>query len=160
MHAQSQMLENCKIPISFNLFGNIQSVRCGHYAIWMYPFNITLFIFEYPHKMLPDPPLVTSPPLCGVNPVRSLNSLPPSLYSLVIADKKSDFLYINDQFLPWLVNDFNHLFQFNWNIFWKHMLVGHKINFKIINSKINWPQFFCNNSFSTCFDFFEAKSLQ
>ena len=65
MHAQSQMLENCKIPISFNLFGNIQSVRCGHYAIWMYPFNITLFIFEYQHKMLPDPPLVTNPPLCG-----------------------------------------------------------------------------------------------
>ena len=23
-----------------------------------------------------------------------------------------------------------------------------------IDSKINWPQFFCNNSFSTCFDFF------
>ena len=57
------MLENHKLPISFISFGNIQSVRCCHYAICMYPFNITLFIFEYPHKMLPDPPLVTSPPL-------------------------------------------------------------------------------------------------
>ena len=67
MHAQLQMLENCKILISFNFCGNIQSVRCGHYAIGMYPFNITLFIFEYPHKMLPDPPLVTSPPLWTVD---------------------------------------------------------------------------------------------
>ena len=72
MHAQLQMLENCKIPISFNFFGNIQSVRCDHYSISMYPFNITLFIFEYPHKMLPAPPQVTSPPLCIIDVVENL----------------------------------------------------------------------------------------
>ena len=42
--------------------------------------------------------------------------------------------------------DFHHLFQSNWNIFFKHILDGHKLNVKSINSKINWPQFSCSNS--------------
>ena len=59
----------------------------------------------------------------------------------------------SDQFLPWLMYDFNHLFQFNWNVFFKHILDEYKLNFKSIDSEINLPQFFCNNSFATCFDF-------
>ena len=86
-----------------------------------------------------------------INPVRSRIGLPRSLLTI-----NTWYKMIN--LLPCLIYDFNQLFQFNWNIFFKHILDGLKLNFKSIDSKINWPQFFCNNSFSTCFDFFLQKN--
>ena len=85
-----------------------------------------------------------------INPVGSRISLPRSLLTINIWYKMINLL-------PCLIYDFNQLFQFNWNIYFKHILDGLKLNFKSIDSKINWPQFFCNNSFSTCFDFFSTK---
>ena len=76
-----------------------------------------------------------------INPVWSWIGLPRSLLTI-----NTWYKMIN--LLPCLIYDFNQLFQFNWNTFFKHILDGHKLNFKSINSKINWPQFFCNNSFT------------
>ena len=42
--------------------------ECIHYSI-------TLFIFEYVHKIIPDPPLVISPPLC-IHKARILRKKP------------------------------------------------------------------------------------
>ena len=44
--------------------------------------------------------------------------------------------------LPCLIYDFNQLFQFNWNILFKHILDALKLNFKSINSKIIDLNFF------------------
>ena len=85
-----------------------------------------------------------------INLVGSRIGLPRSLLT-------NNIWYKMINLLPCLIYDFNQLFQFDWNIFFKHILDGLKLNFKSIDSKINWPQFFCNNSFSTCFDFFSTE---
>ena len=64
MHLYMQKLKNRKIPISFQFFCNIPNVICSHLPFVSIYYNVTLFIFEYVHKIIPDPPLVISPPLC------------------------------------------------------------------------------------------------
>ena len=66
MHLYMQKLKNRKIPISFQFFCNIPNVICSHLPFVSIYYNVTLFIFEYVHKIIPDPPLVISPPLCSV----------------------------------------------------------------------------------------------
>ena len=69
MHLYMQKLKNRKIPISFQFFCNIPNVICSHLPFVSIYYNVTLFIFEYVHKIIPDPPLVISPPLCTVREV-------------------------------------------------------------------------------------------
>ena len=64
MHPYLQKLKNRKTPISFPFFCNIPSVTCSHIPFVCIYYIVTLFVFEYVHKIIPDPPLVISPPLC------------------------------------------------------------------------------------------------
>ena len=60
MHPYLQKLKNSKTPISFQYFGNIPSVTCSQIPYLCIYYNVTLFIFEYVHKIIPDTPLVRS----------------------------------------------------------------------------------------------------
>ena len=58
---------NCKsskTAISFQFFCNVLCVTCSHMPFECIHYSLTLFIFEYVHKRILDPPLVISPPLC------------------------------------------------------------------------------------------------
>ena len=57
MHAQLQKLKKSYF------FSILQSVTCSHMPFECIHYSVTLFIFEYVHKIIPDPPLVISPPL-------------------------------------------------------------------------------------------------
>ena len=56
MHPYLQKLKNSKTPISFQYFGNIPSVTCSQIPFLCIYYNVTLFIVEYVHKIIPDPP--------------------------------------------------------------------------------------------------------
>ena len=64
MHAQ---LQNLKRAISFQFFCNVLIVTCSHMPFECIHYSLTLFIFEYVQKRIPDPLLVISPPLCKVS---------------------------------------------------------------------------------------------
>ena len=75
MHPYLQKLKNSKTPISFPFFCNILRVTCSHIPFVCIYHNVTLFILEYVHKILSDPPLVISPPLCRVTQFYSICTL-------------------------------------------------------------------------------------
>ena len=71
---------NCKTSktaISFQFFCNFPSVTCSHMPFECIHYSVTLFIFEYAHKIVPDPPLVISPPLCTETLITKKSSLGP-----------------------------------------------------------------------------------
>ena len=63
MNAQLQKL---KKSYFFSIF--LQCFKCNmyHMPFECIHYSVTLFIFGYVHKIIPDPPLVISPPFCIV----------------------------------------------------------------------------------------------
>lgn len=61
LYAKAQKQKNTYF---FSIFCNIPNVICSHLPFVSIYYNVTLFIFEYVHKIISDPPLVISPPLC------------------------------------------------------------------------------------------------
>ena len=62
LYAKAQKQKNTYF---FSIFCNIPNVICSHLPFVSIYYNVTLFIFEYVHKIISDPPLVISPPLCS-----------------------------------------------------------------------------------------------
>ena len=96
MHPYLQKRKNSKTPISFQYFGNIPSVTCSQIPFLCIYYNVTLFIFEYVHKIFPDPPLVINPPLCIPYPCDTGKCS-------VLLSKFSIFLQMNVPDLVWRI---------------------------------------------------------